>query len=271
MSRISRAIAALVLVLAVVAVGAPQASAAAPLHREARTRDSYIALGDSYAAGVGAAPTSNSCGRTSLAYPKLIAAAGRLDLTQVACSGATMADVAATQLSALEPGTDFVTIQIGGNDVGFVPVLAVCAQTDNDAQCAAAVAQSTAYLNGGFTINAAALFGAVRAGAPSAKLIVVGYPHLFGSKDCSALTEFTAAERALLNDSADLLNRRLAQAARLVGADFADPTDRFDGHAWCSRTPWINGPASPLAAFHPNALGQLLGYLPVVGRQFLDS
>jgi len=270
-SRITRAIAALFLTLIVVVGSAPPASASTPLHREARTRDSYVALGDSFAAGVGAAPTSNSCGRTVLAYPRLISEAGRLDLTQVACSGATMADVAATQLSALQPSTDFVTIQIGGNDVGFVPVLAVCAQPDSDTRCAAAVAQSAAYLNGGFVTNAAGLFDAVRAGAPSAKRIVVGYPHLFGDKDCSALTEFTAAERELLNTTVDLLNLRLAEAARLTGARFANPTDRFEGHAWCGRTPWINGPASPLAAFHPNALGQILGYLPMVGRYFVNA
>lgn len=270
MSRIIRAIAALIVILTMVALGAPQASAATPLHHEAGKRDAYVALGDSFAAGVGAAPTSNSCGRTALAYPKLIAEIGRLDLTQVACSGATMADVAANQLSALESGTDVVTVQVGGNDVGFVPVLAVCAQPDGDAQCAAAAAQSKGYLNSGFVTNAATLFAAVRAAAPGATVIVVGYPHLFGNRDCSPLTEFTAAERALLNDTTDLLNRRLGEAARLAGAKFADPTDRFEGHAWCSRTPWINGPTSPLAAFHPNALGQVLGYLPVVGRHFID-
>lgn len=270
MSRLRRAIAALIVALALVVGIAPVASAATPTNRSGKSRNDYVALGDSYAAGLGAGTSSDSCGRTSFAYPKLIAKAGDLDLTTVACSGATMADVAATQLSALKAGTDFVTIQVGGNDVGFVPVLAVCAQPDGDARCAAAVAQSTAYLNNGFTANAAGLFGAIRAGAPRAKVIVVGYPHLFGRRDCSLLTEFTAAERTLLNTATDLLNRRLAEAAQLTGAVFANPTDRFDGHAWCSPLPWINGPVSA-GAFHPNVLGQLFGYLPVVGRRFIDS
>ncbi len=246
------------------------ASAATPLHRQGKARDAYVALGDSFAAGLGAGIPTDSCGRTRFGYPTLIAKAGHLDLTLAACSGATMADVAGTQLSSLKAGTDFVTIQVGGNDVGFVPVLAVCALPDNNTQCAGAVAQSTAYLNTAFVTNAATLFGAVRAGAPAAKVIVVGYPHLFGDRDCSPLTAFSATERRLLNTATDLLNRRLAEAAQLTGARFANPSGRFDGHAWCSRLPWINGPVSS-GAFHPNLFGQLFGYLPVVGRHFIES
>jgi hypothetical protein len=92
---------------------------------------------------------------------------------------------------------------------------------------------------------------------------------LFGSKDCSPLTQFTGTERHLLNDATDLLNRRLAEAARATGASFTNPTKRFDDHAWCDRLPWINGPV-PVGAFHPNLSGQVFGYLPVVGRYFLD-
>jgi len=267
--RLSRAIAALIVTLALVSGVAPAATAAEPLHRQARSSNDYVALGDSFAAGYGAGIPSGACGRSSFGYPSLIAKIGHLDLTLAACSGATMADVARTQLSALTDGTDFVTIQVGGNDVGFVPVLGVCAQPDSDTRCAGAVAQSTAYLNNGFATNAAGLFGAVRAAAPNAKLIVVGYPRLFGSKDCSPLTQFTGTERHLLNDATDLLNRRLAEAARATGASFTNPTKRFDDHAWCDRLPWINGPV-PVGAFHPNLIGQVFGYLPVVGRYFLD-
>ena len=56
-----------------------------------------------------------------------------------ACSGATTADVLASQISALQPGTDLVTITIGGNDAGFGPVLQTCTTAESDGTCFAAV------------------------------------------------------------------------------------------------------------------------------------
>ncbi|HWS35107.1 MAG TPA: hypothetical protein VN408_20500, partial [Actinoplanes sp.] len=55
----------------------------------------YVALGDSYAAGFGSAPTRDDCGRTPAAYPALLAreADGRIALRNAACTGATTADV----------------------------------------------------------------------------------------------------------------------------------------------------------------------------------
>ena len=264
-----RAVATLIAALTIVGATAPLATAATPEHR-AQKRQSYVALGDSYAAGLGAGTPKDACGRSSYGYPSLIAKVGRLDLTLAACSGATMADVFSSQLASVTPDADYVTVQVGGNDVGFAPVLLLCAQPDSDATCAAGVAQGRAYLEGDFAANATALFGAVRAQAPQAKLIVVGYPRLFNGKDCSPLVEFSAAEQSLINGTVAELNDQLAAAARRVGAKFANPASAFSGHAWCSRLPWVNGPVEPVvASFHPNVLGQLLGYAPVVGRYFL--
>lgn len=252
------------------ATTAPFATAVTIPELRSQKRDGYVALGDSYAAGLGAGTPKDACGRSSYGYPSLIAKVGRLDLTLAACSGATMADVASGQLASVTPDADFVTIQVGGNDVGFVPVLSLCAQPDNDASCAAGVAQSRAYLAGGFAANATALFAATRARAPKATLIVVGYPRLFNGTDCSPLVAFSAAEQSLINGTVVTLNQQLEAAARQVGARFANPTQAFTGHAWCSRRPWVNGPAEPaVASFHPTVLGQLLGYAPVVGRYFL--
>lgn len=266
MSMFRRACAVIVTALALILVAAPGASAHTPAHRKAPQR-SYVALGDSFAAGVGAAPAADSCGRSALAYPRLIAKAARLALTTLACAGATMADVAAEQLPSVPASADYVTVQAGGNDIGFVPVFGLCAQPDNDQDCAAAVAQSTAYLNSTFTANAGALLAAVRARAPQARVIVVGYPRLFNGTDCSPKVFYSAKEQRIMNAAIDLLNTRLSQAARAAGARFANPTRSFLNHAWCARVPWITGPESA-AAFHPNALGQVLGYLPTLARKF---
>ena len=84
-----------VLSLAAASFGLPAAHAATP---------SYVALGDSYSSGVGTRTYINdgtSCQRSVYAYPSLIAAARAYSLNFRACSGAKVADVRNTQLSAL--------------------------------------------------------------------------------------------------------------------------------------------------------------------------
>ena len=82
----------------------------------------YVALGDSYSSGTGTRSyisDGTSCQRSVYAYPSLDAAALGLTLSFRACSGATVADVTNTQLSALSSATAYVTISVGGNDAGF--------------------------------------------------------------------------------------------------------------------------------------------------------
>lgn len=272
MSMFRRFCAVTLTALALILVAAPGASAhPAPQHRGGHHKSphrSYVALGDSFAAGTGAAPATDACGRSNLAYPRLLAQATRLQLTTLACAGATMPDVATKQLPSVSSSARYVSVQAGGNDIGFTQVFGLCAQKDNDDECAAAVAQSTAYMNSTFTGQASALFAAVRQSAPQARVVVVGYPRLFSGKNCSPLVDYSAKEQRIMNGAIDLLNTRLSQAAASVGARFANPTKSFKNHAWCARLPWITGPESPVA-FHPNALGQVLGYLPTVASKFL--
>ena len=105
-------------------VGMPAAQAAGA---------NYVALGDSYASGVGAGSytsASGSCLRSTLAYPQLWANShAPASFKFVACSGAKTTDVKANQLSALSPSTTLVSITIGGNDVGFSSVMTDCAST----------------------------------------------------------------------------------------------------------------------------------------------
>lgn len=183
MSTRLRVVAAALAALAFLVTNSSAASASTTTNWSQRggPRPSYVALGDSYAAGLGAAPATDACGRSALVYPRLIAKATGWKLTLAACSGATMADVV-TQLAQVTASTDYVTVQVGGNDAGFVPVLAVCAQADS----AAANGQSQAFQASGFGPAVTQLFAEVRAQAPRARLVVVGYPRLSGSKNCSS-------------------------------------------------------------------------------------
>ncbi|WP_199189727.1 SGNH/GDSL hydrolase family protein [Mycobacterium sp. ENV421] len=94
----------------------------------------YVALGSSMAAGPGIKPrAANSpipAGRSARNYPHLTAERLGLDLVDVTYSGATTAHVlrdrqhgVPPQIDALDGTEELVTVTIGGNDVGYVPLL----------------------------------------------------------------------------------------------------------------------------------------------------
>lgn len=104
----------------------------------------YAALGDSVAAGLGLAPLPNQtsedklCGRSSQAYPALVAQQTGMQLNFLACSGATLGDLVTNNRAGgygLEPQLDrayangvprLITITAGANDVNWVRFLTQC-------------------------------------------------------------------------------------------------------------------------------------------------
>ncbi|MGH3927222.1 MAG: SGNH/GDSL hydrolase family protein, partial [Pseudonocardiaceae bacterium] len=143
----------------------------------------YVALGDSYSSGVGTGvydSASGACARSPLSYPPLWAAEHRpASFGFVACSGARTADVRANQISALQPGTDLVTITIGGNDAGFGAVLQTCTVADSDRTCFAAVDAAAAFSRSVLLDRLNRTYAEIRRAAPRAQVIVLGYPRLF--------------------------------------------------------------------------------------------
>ena len=94
----------------------------------------YVALGSSMAAGPGISPRAKDAplraGRSAANYPHLVAERLGLDLVDVTYSGATTAHVltdrqhnAPPQAGVLDGTETLVTVTIGGNDVGYVPML----------------------------------------------------------------------------------------------------------------------------------------------------
>jgi lysophospholipase L1-like esterase len=235
------------------------ASAAAP---------PYVALGDSYSSGVGTRSyisDGTSCQRSTAAYPSLIAAQKGYALNFRACSGAKIPDVTNTQLSALGAATRYVTISVGGNDAGFADVLTECAQPGWASNCDGAINTAQAYINNTLPGALSTLYASIRSRAPSAKVVVVGYPRMFMGEDCNAFTWFSPAEETRLNQTADLLNGKLSTAASARGFSFANPTSRFIGHAVCNDPEWLNGLSNPVSeSYHPNRLGHSSGYTPLV-------
>jgi hypothetical protein len=258
-------------------VAAPSGSATISTSRPTHVSQSgYAALGDSYSSGVGTRvydPASGACQRSPLAYPRLSAAIQRQQLTFLACSGATTADVRTSQIPSVPPDTRLVTITVGGDDVGFASVLGACSA--GAPPCETLIADGLAAIQQVLPARIDATFAAIKAQAPSAGLVVLGYPRLFGSGPCTAPgLPPSAAIRAKIDAGTDLLDEVIGQEANTAHATFIDVRPRFDGHGSCA-TPgrrWINPPTVPASeSYHPNIAGQGLGYLPALlgaGRVF---
>jgi len=284
--------------------------------------DAYVALGDSYASGegsfsylAGTNTKTDKCHRATDGYAEQLADQLGLTLDFAACSGATIPDFTninvegnneSPQLGHLGEQTQFVTLSIGGNDVGFVPLLTDCiygpvkfpGKPGCQARDQTALAQQIQFLttgtpdgcfplpgidtdgtteyNCGPTESLEGLYEQIGALAPSAQIVVVGYPDIFGSpsKACHVGTALgldqghvNASDVKWLNSEGVKLNSAINKAVTAaqdagVNISFVNPTATFAGHGLCDTdTPWINGllfkGTTPKAeSFHPNVDGQ---------------
>jgi lysophospholipase L1-like esterase len=226
----------------------------------------YVALGDSYAAGVGAGgydATSRGCERSVNAYPELWAKAHDVaSYSSQACTGASTVDVIETQLDALSAATTLVTITVGGNDIGFTEVLTGCV-LGGDSTCANKVAGAEAAMRNQLPAALDRTFQTISQRAPSAKVVVVGYPKLFEPGPCPG--GFSQAKRDVLNRGADTLAATIADRAAVAHVTFADARPAFAGHGVCSADSWIHGLLFPCdGSYHPTATGHSRGYLPLL-------
>jgi len=216
----------------------------------------YVALGDSYSAGVGAGGGTGTCFRGPRGYPPLLARRLGLDLDYRACLGARVSDVLGVQLDGLDAATELVTLTIGGNDAGFADVL-------RSAASPAWLSDSDMAIDGAETVIRDRLprlltrvYTAVRAAAPHADVVAATYPRLFNGTDCHPLTFFTSEELERLNRVGDRLATVIGDAAGDAGIEVVDVRDGFEGHAVCDPAPMVNGLVLPVwESFHPTASG----------------
>ena len=229
----------------------------------------YVALGDSYSAGTGSGPyarAARSCERSANAYPQLWASQhAPASFTSVACAGATTATVLDDQLAALNAGTTLVTITVGGNDVGFSNVMETCVLEWNSA-CTGAVASAEKSVSTKLPAQLDRVLRAIRARAPQARIVVLGYPDLYDLSRSASCLGIGTTKRTALNQGADALDRALSAAAARNGDTFADVRADFAGHQICDGgTGYLNAITFPLDnSYHPTAAGQKYGYLPAL-------
>lgn len=222
----------------------------------------YVALGDSYASGLGAGSydsASGNCKRSANAYPKLWANANSPTSFQfVACSGATTTSIMNGQLGALSSGTTLVTVTAGGNDAGFANVMETCV-LGSDSTCVNAVNTAKAFMQNQLPGRLDALYGAIRSRASSARVVVLDYPRLY--KIVTVCVGLSNTKRNALNGAADLLDSVISSAAGRAKFTLSGVRDEFSGHELCSGQGWLNAVTIPIDnSYHPTALGQRSGY-----------
>ena len=212
---------------------------------QAVDKTTYIALGDSYAAGQGAGPYLDACYRSENTYSELRCHAKAIKLvTNAACSGKTTQDVVNTQLRQLNKTTELVTITAGGNNLRFGAILTYCGARHGQSRRGSSVRRRQR-LRGGRDLqpqlarDVIAMIRSVKAAAPNAKVVVTGYPYLYdpvapGQTDPLSLFIYKATRLA------DGLNGSIAAAARATGAEYVDVRAAFAGHGVNSAAPWIN-------------------------------
>jgi lysophospholipase L1-like esterase len=236
-------------------------------HADAFAVSSYVALGDSYSAGLGAGSydvASGDCKRSNAAYPVLWKNAhSPSSFDFVACSGAVTGDVVDRQLSALKANTDLVSITIGGNDAGFADTMTTCVLRGESA-CLSAVDQSKGYIENTLPARLDAVYDAIHGRAPSAHVVVLGYPHLY-KIDGNCVVGLSKASRSAINSAADALDGVIAKRAADHGFTFGDVRPTFSGHEICTSDRWLHSVTLPVqASYHPTARGQSEGYFPVM-------
>jgi hypothetical protein len=256
MSRFTSAVSAVALASALCLAGAAPARSAGP---------AFAALGDSYASGLGAGAydsASGDCRRSPNAYPALWATAHHAaSFTFAACAGASTTDVVNKQLHGLGPATSLVSITAGGNDAGFADVMSTCVLHSQDS-CLQRVAQARTYVDKTLPGRLDAAYAAIRAKAPRARVVVVGYPRFYKVPgDC--LLGIGDTSRKAIDSAADDLDGVIAKRAADHGFAYADVRRAFTGHELCSGSPWLHSLSLPLEeSYHPTATGQRGGFLP---------
>ena len=229
----------------------------------------YVALGDSYSSGLGAGSyisSSGSCDRSSNAYPERWAAAhAPASFVSVACAGATTSDVISSQVSALSASTTLVSLTIGGNDAGFSSTMETCV-LHSTSTCVSAVNQAVGIINSTLQSSLQSALQAIRAHAPNAKIVLLGYPELYDLSKSGTCIGLSTTDRTALNGAADQLNTVMGRAAAASNVTFASVIGQFARHEICDGSgSWLNSVniLSLSSSYHPNASGQAQGYEPV--------
>jgi lysophospholipase L1-like esterase len=270
MLRRVRVLVVLASIVGALTVGAAGASAA-----------NWAGLGDSYAAGP-LIPNQQlsplGCLRSDRNFAHLAAASLGRSLADVSCSGAKTDDMTAPQdvtpgpanppqFNALTTDTQVVTLQIGGNDIGFTSILQNCATANPFAH----PCRDKYVVNGRDTLadkiaatapKIAAVLQGIHARSPVARVFVVNYAAILPEtgSGCWPQVPIGFTDVPYLRSVEKNLNAMLATQAAANGARIVDDYTASIGRDACksASTRWVEPlvPGNAAAPFHPNARGE---------------
>lgn len=250
----------------------PLPDVSGPAGRAASAEVSKVAvIGDSTAAGLGNPPVDDAteedtaCGRSRNAFAVSLARADDWDVTNLACSGATIRDgllgpqqaggreMAPQLASDAVKGADLVVVSVGANDVNWSWILRLCAVSDD---CSSSAMQ--AYYQqqlADFSQDLLQLVTQLQQLPRHPAVIVDEYYDPFdGGIGCLKDTGMTEEKMRTLRGDLAALNHVLDRAAAAAGFRTASPD--YTGHGVCSDQPYVQGLDDP-APFHPTPGGQL--------------
>jgi lysophospholipase L1-like esterase len=264
----------------------PVAAGSLPAQAHSNLSDgSYVALGDSYTSAplvTDEAINPSGCMRSDEDYPELVARALRpRSFTNMSCFGASTYDIShpqqasdranPPQISALSPADTLVTVQVGGDDIGFSHIVATCGvlsltQLWKGAPCmehyTAGGTDTLAQAIARTAPKIVAMLTQIRQRSPGARILLIGYPDILpvSGNGCWPLVPIARDDVPYLRTVETGLNAMLAASARKVGVSYVDTYQGSIGHDACqsSDDKWVEGmiPTSRAMPMHPNAAGE---------------
>jgi lysophospholipase L1-like esterase len=237
--------------------------------RAPSTSGQYVALGSSFAAGIGLGPREPGspfiCMRSTHGYPQLLARMTGLSLVDMSCSGSTTEHILhggqlflGPQLAAIGPGTRLVTITSGGNDVNYIGDLMLASGRAGvlgklyTKPLKSVAERDFARVESNFR----QIVSEIKHRVPDSQVVLVSYPNVVpGEGDCAVLG--IGPEMAnIARQVAANLHEATRKAAEDAGAIFVDMGAASIGHDAYAADPWVNGASPPKGApFHPSTAG----------------
>lgn len=142
---------------------------------------------------------------------------------------------------------DYVTITIGGNDVGFGNYVKTCAKHSpylGSATLDEIIERKLKDVDALKDKLKSTYLEIIKEAGPDATILAVGYPQLLDENGKGSL--YTPTEAAFLNKCAHEYNKEMEKQTELLREEglniyFVSVEDAFEGHLAFSDDPWING------------------------------
>ena len=265
---------------------------------------------------------TNVCHNSAHAYPWLISQSHYSDTGKsIACSGARMHDITQinkkysgqnkqqistaahqasgnfdTILQSFTPGyvaqqhfvthyqPGVITVQIGGNDVGFGNMLIKCLSPIASLK-PTTINSNSCYESREDRIEVSRMilsqhkkwvqtFSEIAQAAPASRVYAIGYPQIVSPRaDCALNSPLTSGDIAFARDVTELINQTIHSAAQSAGVTYVDVSDAFSGSELCSgaASVAVNGVTAGndgwglgQESFHPNAFGHELLHQAII-------